>query len=190
MSDNNQKHPYHLVDPSPWPLVTSFSALIMAIGFIFLMHDGKTLVFTIGSIAVVLSSILWWRDVVSESEGGGYHNNVVQIGLRYGMILFIMSEVMFFAAWFWAFFDVAFYHRLPSGVANDKHLDNRMGCRSPLKTIPLIAFARINFSALRLLLNTPRLCFYLAVPRCLSRSSGLIVLVQQASPDWQHLPCN
>jgi hypothetical protein len=53
MSDNNQKHPYHLVDPSPWPLVTSFSALIMAIGFIFLMHDGKTLVFTIGSIAVV-----------------------------------------------------------------------------------------------------------------------------------------
>ena len=103
MSDNNQKHPYHLVDPSPWPLVTSFSALIRAIGFIFLMHDGKTLVFTIGSIAVVLSSILWWRDVVSESEGGGYHNNVVQIGLRYGMILFIMSEVMFFAAWFWAF---------------------------------------------------------------------------------------
>ena len=109
MSDNNQKHPYHLVDPSPWPLVTSFSALIIAIGFILLMHDGKTLVFTIGSIAFVLSSILWWRDVVSESEGGGYHNNVVQIGLRYGMILFIMSEVMFFAAWFWAFFDVAFY---------------------------------------------------------------------------------
>ena len=109
MSDNNQKHPYHLVDPSPWPLVTSFSALIMAIGFIFLMHDGETLIFTIGSIAVVLSSIFWWRDVVSESEGGGYHNNVVQIGLRYGMILFIMSEVMFFAAWFWAFFDVAFY---------------------------------------------------------------------------------
>ena len=75
MSDNNQKHPYHLVEPSPWPLVTSFSALIMAIGFIFLMHDGKTLVFTIGSVAVVLSSILWWRDVVSESEGGGYHNS-------------------------------------------------------------------------------------------------------------------
>ncbi len=109
MSDN-QKHPYHLVDPSPWPLVTGFSALIMAIGFVLFMHEEKTLVFTIGSIAVVLSSFFWWKDVVSESEGGrGYHNKVVQIGLRYGMILFIMSEVMFFAAWFWAFFDVAFY---------------------------------------------------------------------------------
>ncbi len=109
MSDN-QKHPYHLVDPSPWPLVTGFSALIMAIGFVLFMHEEKTLIFSIGSIAVVLSSFFWWKDVVSESEGGkGYHNKVVQIGLRYGMILFIMSEVMFFAAWFWAFFDVAFY---------------------------------------------------------------------------------
>ncbi len=105
----DQKHPYHLVDPSPWPLVTGFSALIMAVGFVIFMHEEKSLVFGIGTLAVVLSSILWWRDVVSESEGGSYHNKVVQIGLRYGMILFIMSEVMFFAAWFWAFFDVAFY---------------------------------------------------------------------------------
>jgi cytochrome c oxidase subunit 3 len=106
---SNQKHPYHLVDPSPWPLVTGFSALLMAIGFVILMHEEKSLVFIIGTIAVVLSSFFWWRDVVSESEGGAYHNKVVVIGLRYGMILFIMSEVMFFAAWFWAFFDVAFY---------------------------------------------------------------------------------
>ena len=106
---SNQKHPYHLVDPSPWPLVTGFSALLMAIGFVILMHEEKSLVFAIGTIAVVLSSFFWWRDVVSESEGGTYHNKVVVIGLRYGMILFIMSEVMFFAAWFWAFFDVAFY---------------------------------------------------------------------------------
>ena len=56
-----------------------------------------------------MSSFFWWRDIVNESEGGQFHNKVVQIGLRYGMIFFIASEVMFFAAWFWAFFDVAFY---------------------------------------------------------------------------------
>ena len=108
MSDN-QKHPYHLVDPSPWPLVTAASLLILAYGFITFMHQDKSLLFIIGSIALIASSIFWWRDVVSESEGGKFHNKVVQIGLRYGMILFIASEVMFFSAWFWAFFDVAFY---------------------------------------------------------------------------------
>ncbi|MAZ07231.1 MAG: cytochrome c oxidase subunit 3 [Rickettsiales bacterium] len=105
----NQKHPYHLVDPSPWPLVTGISALILAWGFIQFMHEEKTLLFYLGSIAVGVSCILWWRDVILESEQGGFHNKVVQIGLRYGMIFFIASEVMFFSAWFWAFFDVAFY---------------------------------------------------------------------------------
>ena len=105
----NQKHPYHLVDPSPWPLVTAMSLLVFAYGFVSLMHDEKMVVFSIGGVAVLLSSFFWWRDVVNESEGGKFHNNVVQIGLKYGMILFIASEVMFFAAWFWAFFDVAFY---------------------------------------------------------------------------------
>ena len=100
----NQKHPYHLVDPSPWPLVTAMSLLVFAYGFVSLMHDEKIVVFSIGGIAVLLSSFFWWRDVVNESEGGKFHNNVVQIGLKYGMILFIASEVMFFAAWFWAFF--------------------------------------------------------------------------------------
>ena len=105
----DQKHPYHLVDPSPWPLVTAFSALLMAWGGIVYMHEEKSLIFLLGSLAVVLSSVFWWRDVVKESRTGIYHNKVVQIGLRYGMLLFIASEVMFFAAWFWAFFDVALY---------------------------------------------------------------------------------
>ena len=88
MSDN-QKHPYHLVDPSPWP---SASLLILAYGFITFMHQDKSLLFIIGSVALIASSIFWWRDVVSESEGGKFHNKVVQIGLRYGMIVFIASR--------------------------------------------------------------------------------------------------
>ena len=103
MSDN-QKHPYHLVDPSPWPLVTAGSLLILAYGFVTFMHDEKFLLFSIGSIALVISSFLWWRDVVSESEGGKFHNKVVVIGLRYGMILFIASEVMFFCGMVLGFF--------------------------------------------------------------------------------------
>ena len=100
----NQKHPYHLVDPSPWPLVTAGSLLILAYGFISFMHDEKSLLFAIGSIALIISSFLWWRDVVSESEGGKFHNKVVVIGLRYGMILFIASEVLFFFCFFLSIF--------------------------------------------------------------------------------------
>ena len=120
MSSEN-KHPYHLVDPSPWPLITSMSLLLMAWGAVMAMHEKGALLFFIGSLAVILASILWWRDVVKESENGGFHNKVVQIGLRYGMLLFIASEVMFFAAWFWAFFDVALY----PGV-NSPELSGRM----------------------------------------------------------------
>ena len=85
------------------------STLLLAWGAIVFMHEEKSLLFALGGLAVILSSLFWWVDVVKESQSGIYHNKVVQIGLRYGMLLFIASEVMFFAAWFWAFFDVAFY---------------------------------------------------------------------------------
>ena len=105
----NQKHPYHLVDPSPWPLLTAIFLLATAWGFIQFMHEETGTLFAAGGIAVLLCTVFWWRDVIYESEKGGFHNKVVQIGLKYGMIFFIASEVMFFSAWFWAFFDVAFY---------------------------------------------------------------------------------
>ncbi|MFL2649921.1 MAG: cytochrome c oxidase subunit 3 [Alphaproteobacteria bacterium] len=105
----NQKHPYHLVDPSPWPLVTALALLVLCYGLVVMMHQESSTMFYVGGAAVLLASILWWKDVVNESKSGKFHNKVVQIGLRYGMILFIASEVMFFSAWFWAFFDVAFY---------------------------------------------------------------------------------
>ena len=60
----------------------------------------------VGLGLVILTMILWWRDVVKESHSG-FHNEIVQIGLKYGVVLFIASEVCFFAAFFWAFFDVS-----------------------------------------------------------------------------------
>lgn len=101
-----KKHPYHLVDPSPWPLLASFACFVSTVGGVLYMHayDGGGLVISLGITMIFYSMFLWWRDVVRESTFQGIHTSAVQIGLRYGMILFIVSEIMFFLAFFWAFF--------------------------------------------------------------------------------------
>src|SRR5690554_2586944 len=96
-------HDYHLVDPSPWPVIGSISAFILAVGLIAWMHHmfaGAWVVFAVGVVGVLYTMAGWWRDVINEAEHKGDHTRVVQIHHRYGMILFIASEVMFFAAWF------------------------------------------------------------------------------------------
>jgi cytochrome c oxidase subunit III len=98
------KHPYHLVDPSPWPIIGALCAGLMFGGGVWYMHGGPLWAFMPGFVGVVLIMAIWWRDVIREAEHEGHHTPVVQIGLRYGMALFIASEVMFFAAFFWAFF--------------------------------------------------------------------------------------
>src|SRR5260221_1035271 len=114
MADAHAKpqHDYHLVDPSPWPAVGSVSAFILAVGLITWMHHSFTAapyLFGLGAIGVIYTMLAWWRDVVNEAEHGGYHTRVVQISHRYGMILFIALEVMFFVAWFWAFFSSSLF---------------------------------------------------------------------------------
>ncbi|MAJ35775.1 MAG: cytochrome c oxidase subunit 3 [Candidatus Puniceispirillum sp. TMED52] len=106
-----QKHPYHLVEPSPWPALGSMAALTMAIGGVLFMHEhayGGYLMM-LGLALVLATMFYWWRDVVREAEYQGHHTPIVQIGMRYGMMLFISSEVMFFVAFFWAFFDRALF---------------------------------------------------------------------------------
>src|SRR5690606_37338172 len=104
---HTKQHDYHLVDPSPWPFIGSMSALALTIGTVMWMRGMTPLVAIAGMIGIAYVMIGWWRDVINEAEHKGYHTKVVQIHLRYGMILFIASEVMFFVAWFWAFFVVA-----------------------------------------------------------------------------------
>jgi cytochrome c oxidase subunit 3 len=102
MADTHAKHhDYHLVDPSPWPFVGSVSAFVMAVGAVLWMHkmtSAAPLVFGAGVIGVLYTMISWWRDVIREAEHEGHHTRVVQIHHRYGMILFIASEIMFFVA--------------------------------------------------------------------------------------------
>jgi len=99
-------HPYHLVTPSPWPFLISLAALSTALGATMYMHfykDGLPILF-LGIFHVALIMGLWWRDVIREATFEGAHTRRVQIGLKLGFILFIVSEVMFFFGFFWAFF--------------------------------------------------------------------------------------
>ncbi len=100
-----QPHPYHLVEPSPWPLVGALAAGLMAIGAVIYMHSGQIWVLILGAVGTAAVMALWWRDVIIEAFVQKAHSPIVKLGLRYGMLLFIASEVMFFAAFFWAFFD-------------------------------------------------------------------------------------
>ncbi|MEP9353708.1 cytochrome c oxidase subunit 3 [Xanthobacter sp. KR7-65] len=103
-----KKHDYHVVDPSPWPIIGSVAALILTSGAVVWMHGGTSLIMIAGFLGVLYTMFGWWRDVIHESRAG-FHTRVVAIGLRYGVILFIASEVMFFVAWFWAFFDASLF---------------------------------------------------------------------------------
>ena len=114
MADAHTKphHDYHLVEPSPWPAVGSVSAFLMALGGISWLHSLFAVapyIFGLGALGMAYTMIGWWRDVAREATYDGYHSQVVQISHRYGMILFIASEVMFFVAWFWAYFNSALF---------------------------------------------------------------------------------
>jgi len=105
-------HDYHLVNPSPWPALGATAALLTAVGGILWMHHTATyapVVFGAGVILIAYTMFSWWRDVIYEAEVEHDHTRVVQISHRYGMILFIASEVMFFVAWFWAYFNTALF---------------------------------------------------------------------------------
>lgn len=131
MAGAEVKHDYHLVNPSAWPIVGSLAAAAMMIGAVAWMHSGPNepglvlgapradgtpffalsgnWLFFLGLAGVLVTMVGWWRDVIIESLKGENTSTVVRLGLRYGMVLFIASEVMFFAAWFWAFFGAALF---------------------------------------------------------------------------------
>jgi cytochrome c oxidase subunit 3 len=105
MAAHAKHHDYHLVNPSPWPFVGSVSAFVMAVGAILWFHEIAPIwVMLIGLVGVLYTMYAWWSDVIQEGKAGD-HTPVVMMHHRYGMILFIASEVMFFVAWFWAYFD-------------------------------------------------------------------------------------
>jgi cytochrome c oxidase subunit III len=118
MADAHAKpnHDYHLVNPSPWPVIGAVSAFMLAVGAIMTMKGlsvgGLKLgpyLLGAGAIGVLYVMASWWVDVIHEAQVEHAHTRVVQLHHRYGMIMFIASEVMFFVAWFWAFFDASLF---------------------------------------------------------------------------------
>lgn len=96
------KHPYHLVDVSPWPFLISLSFLSFAFNIVnWLVHYNVNIIFQL--LAIILIAFQWWRDVIRESKAG-YHTERVQKGILIGFLLFLISEIMLFASFFWAFF--------------------------------------------------------------------------------------
>jgi cytochrome c oxidase subunit 3 len=115
---SQQNHPYHLVDLSPWPILTSFSLLFVTGGAVMFMHNMPFghYIFGSGLISLFACAFYWWRDVVSEGRAGHHHTEAVRAGLRIGMTLFILSEVMFFFVFFWSFFKASLF---PEGILDD-----------------------------------------------------------------------
>ena len=117
MADHAVHHDYHLVKPSPWHLIGSIFGATTAIGLVMLLKGilgvpkGTPWVLCMGLAGLVFVMGAWWADVVKEANEGD-HTPVVSLGLRYGMILFIASEIMFFVAWFWMFFEMALFHHV------------------------------------------------------------------------------
>ncbi len=128
MAHGAVKHDYHLVNPSPWPFVGSVAATIMMIGAVswmkgiiplnekdgvdlweLLFSKGHPWLFFAGLAGILYTMFGWWSDVIKEANAGD-HTPIVSLHLRYGMIMFIASEVMFFVAWFWIFFEMALFH--------------------------------------------------------------------------------
>nr|ABL09044.1 cytochrome c oxidase subunit III [Bulla sp. TLT-2006] len=99
-----QQQPFHLVEYSPWPLLNSFGILCMPVGMIYFIRQGGYSLFLLGMFSVMLISYLWWRDITREGSLQGYHTKMVVKGLKTGIFLFIISEVCFFFAFFWAYF--------------------------------------------------------------------------------------
>lgn len=101
------RHPFHIVDISPWPLTGSFGAIFMAFGLVIYIHGFRPRLLILGRLLVILTMFTWWRDVIREATFKGDHTSFVQKGLRIGFILFIASEVCFFFSFFWAYFHSA-----------------------------------------------------------------------------------
>nr|QXG19232.1 cytochrome c oxidase subunit III [Drosophila guanche] len=100
----HSNHPFHLVDYSPWPLTGAIGAMTTVSGMVKWFHQYDISLFFLGNVITILTVYQWWRDVSREGTYQGLHTYSVTIGLRWGMILFILSEVLFFVSFFWAFF--------------------------------------------------------------------------------------
>nr|QUO99366.1 cytochrome c oxidase subunit III [Atkinsoniella xanthonota] len=97
-------HPFHLVENSPWPITGSIGVMTVTSGMVMWFHKFNVTLFLMGFLIIILTMIQWWRDITRESTFQGLHTKKVSLNMKLGMILFIVSEILFFSSFFWAFF--------------------------------------------------------------------------------------
>lgn len=100
------RHSFHLVDESPWPLIRAGRAFFLVTGFLHWFRSSNYFLLLLSVISLILVSFQWWRDVSAEGAYQGLHAEVVVWGLRWGIVLFIISEIFFFLSFFWCYFHV------------------------------------------------------------------------------------
>ena len=98
------RHPFHLVNRSPWPLLRAVFAISLTVGSLNYFYYFNVSLLSLSLFGLFVVSGQWWRDVSREGTYLGQHSIVVELGLRWGIILFICSEVFFFVSFFWSFF--------------------------------------------------------------------------------------
>jgi cytochrome c oxidase subunit 3 len=168
-----QKHSFHLVDPSPWPLFTSISALMLTFGGVMYMHCycGGFELFIKGLAAMLLCLFGWWRDIIREATFEGQHTLSVQRGLRIGFLLFIVSEIMFFFGFFFAFFYLCLNPSIALGAAwPPKH----MIILNPWK-IPLLNTILLLSSGVTITLAHHAIC--LGCKKTSTNALGITILI-------------
>nr|YP_010535446.1 cytochrome c oxidase subunit III [Ixodes rubicundus]UYB78124.1 cytochrome c oxidase subunit III [Ixodes rubicundus] len=97
-------HPFHMVNKSPWPFTSCISSLMLTISTILMLHFSFSFMIFLTLMILISTLFQWWRDVSREASFQGWHSSNVILGLKLGMILFIVSEIFFFISFFWAFF--------------------------------------------------------------------------------------
>lgn len=109
-------HPFHLVERSPWPLTGSLRAFLITRGLINFIHNNNINIFVLGFLFTLITIFQWWRDVTREATFQGFHTLIVKNGIKWGIILFILSEVLFFFSFFWAFFHASLSPDIELGI--------------------------------------------------------------------------
>nr|YP_008757773.1 cytochrome c oxidase subunit III [Leptidea morsei]AFP58823.1 cytochrome c oxidase subunit III [Leptidea morsei] len=117
MSNNLNNHPYHLVDYSPWPLTGAIGTMTLVTGLVKWFHNFNFNLILLGYFIIILTMFQWWRDISREGTFQGKHTILVSKGLRWGMILFIVSEFFFFISFFWAFFHSSLSPNVEIGIS-------------------------------------------------------------------------
>ena len=110
---NREQHPFHIVNPTFGPFTTSLSLWAVLSSVVVILNPETAssirteLFFLFVFVGFLFTSFLLWGWSISNDALTGYHTTAVRQGLRYGFILFIVSEVIFFLSVFWAFLHLA-----------------------------------------------------------------------------------